>query len=332
MRKEAGGGRAIRSIATAPQSPRLPAAGALLRGLHPVTLAADTKPAHTESAIVGIGWMLVTVFWFVSLDAGAKYLLEFYPTAQVTWLRFFFALLFAIVVMAPTLRRELVSRKLSLQLLRSGLLAVTTGLFFVGIRTTPLATATSIMFLSPILVTVLSVPLLGETVGIRRLAGVAVGFLGAVIVVRPDVGGISSGALFLLGAAFTNSLYQIITRKVRIYDPPATTLFYTALVGAAVFAVPMPGQWVAPESLAHWGIFAFVGLAGGIGHLCLIRAFRAAPASVVAPFTYAGLVWSTLFGLVFFSELPGPRTYVGAGLIIAAGLYIFHRERRLKIA
>jgi drug/metabolite transporter (DMT)-like permease len=296
-----------------------------------MAMEGGAQPAQAENPVAGIGWMMLTVFWFVSLDTGAKFLLQFYPTAQVVWLRFLVALVFGAAAMAPNLRRDLVSRKPSLQLLRSGLLAVTTALFFVGIRTTPLATATSIMFLSPILVTVLSVPLLGETVGVRRLAGVAVGFVGAVIIVRPSIHGVSTGALFLLAAAFTNSLYQIITRKVRVYDPPATTLFYTALVGAVVFAVPMPGQWLTPVVPWHWAVFVFVGVCGGIGHLCLIRAFRAAPASVVAPFTYAGLIWATLFGFIFFAELPGIWTYLGAALIIAAGLYIFHRERRLQV-
>jgi drug/metabolite transporter (DMT)-like permease len=219
-----------------------------------------------------------------------------------------------------------------MQLVRSALLAITTGLFFVGIQTTPLATATSIMFLAPILVTLLSVPLLGETVGIRRLTGVAIGFLGAIIIVRPGADGISAGAGFLLAAAFTNSLYQIITRKLRAYDPPVTTLFYTALVSAVVFALPVPAEWVTPQGPVHWGVFCLMGLAGGIGHLCLIRSFRAAPASAVAPFTYAGLIWSTIYGFVLFAELPGIWTYIGAGLIIAAGLYIFHRERQLRVA
>lgn len=295
-----------------------------------MAMAAGAQPAHPENTIAGIGWMLVTVFWFVSLDTGAKYLLQSYPVLQVVWMRFAVALVFAVAAMGRGIGRDMASRKPSLQVLRSILLAVTTALFFLGIRTTPLATATTIMFLSPILVTLLSMPLLGEKVGVRRLGGVAVGFLGALIVVRPGLDGISAGALFLLAAAFTNSIYQLVTRHVRVYDPPATTLFYTALAGALVFAVPLPAYWVAPDGAAHWAIFVFVGVAGGIGHLCLIRAFRAAPASVVAPFTYAGLVWSTLFGLLFFAELPDAWTFVGAGLIVAAGLYIFHRERRLQ--
>lgn len=295
-----------------------------------MAMVASVQPAQTENTVSGIGWMLVAVFWFTSLDASAKYLLQLYPTFEVTWMRFLVALVFGAIAMVPDVRRNLVSRKPSLQLLRSGLLAVTTGLFFVGIQTTPLATATSIMFLAPILVTLLSVPLLGEKVGIRRLTGVGVGFLGAIVIVRPGLDGISAGSVFLLAAAFTNSLYQIITRKVRIYDQPVTTLFYTAMVGAVIFALPVPAQWVTPHVPAHWAVFCLMGLAGGIGHLCLIRSFRAAPASAVVPFTYAGLIWSTLYGYFVFAELPGIWTYLGAGLIIAAGLYIFHRERRLQ--
>jgi drug/metabolite transporter (DMT)-like permease len=206
---------------------------------------------------------------------------------------------------------------------------LTTGLFNAGIRTISLATATAIMFTSPILVTVLSIPLLGEQVGWRRWAGVICGSAGALIIVRPWTSGgeaLGIGVLFLLAAAFLNANYQIVTRKVRLHDPAMTSLLYTAAAGAAVTSLIVPWYWSWPTAF-DWLLFIAAGLAGGIGHLCLIQAFRRAPASVVAPFSYSALIWATLFGFLIFSEWPDLWTWAGAAIIIASGLYIFHRER-----
>jgi drug/metabolite transporter (DMT)-like permease len=285
-----------------------------------------------ENRTAGILWMLATMGCFISLDALMKFLLETYPLAQVTWARFFFATIIAGAAAGPNLPRVLRSNALHLQLGRSLLLATTTGVFNAGVRLIPLATATTIMFLTPILVTVLSIPLLKEHVGPRRWVGIGIGFLGAMIVVRPwesHVGVFETGVLLLLVAAFLNSNYQIITRKVRLYDAPMTSLFYTAAVGAVVMSFIVPLYWEWPTAF-DWLLFVTTGLAGGIGHLCLIQAFRRAPASVVAPFSYSALVWATLYGWLLFSEWPDLWTCAGAALIIASGLYIFHREGRRR--
>ena len=281
---------------------------------------------QTENRAAGIVWMLATMFCFISLDTMMKYLLQTYPLLEVTWARFFFATIFAAMIAGQHLPGVLKSRAPLLQTGRSLLLMMTTGVFNAGVKLVPLATATSIMFTSPILVTVLSIPILKEHVGRRRWIGVAVGFLGAVIVVRPGLGAVGIGALFLLIAAFLNANYQILTRKVRIHDQPMTSLFYTAAVGAVVTSllVPFDWQWPAAEG---WLFFAASGLMGCLGHLCLIQAFRRAPASVVAPFSYSSLIWASLFGWLIFAEWPDLWTWIGAALIITSGLYIFHRER-----
>jgi drug/metabolite transporter (DMT)-like permease len=283
-----------------------------------------------EHIAAGILWMLATMFCFIALDAVMKYLLQFHPLVQVTWARFFFATVVAMIVCGGRLPTLIKSRMPAAQLARSTLLMTTTGLFNAGIKTVPLATATTIMFLSPVLVTVLSIPMLGEKVGVRRWAGVIVGFIGAMIVVRPwesGFDGLGIGALFLLAACFTNATSQIVTRRVR-GDDPMTSLLYTAAAGAIVTSAIVPWHWSWPNAF-HWLLFAASGLLGGVGHLCLIRAFRVAPASSVVPFSYSALVWSTLFGVTIFNEFPDRWTWTGAALIIASGLYIFHRERQL---
>ncbi len=282
-----------------------------------------------ENRAAGILWMLATMFCFILLDAIMKHLLESFSLVQVTWARFFFATIAAILLCGRRLPTLAVSRSPALQALRSVLLMSTTGLFNAGIRVTPLATGTTIMFLSPLLVTVLSIPLLGEKVGARRWFGVAAGFLGALIVVRPWQEGfafLTSGVGFLLIAALLNANYQIATRKVRM-DDPLTSLLYTASAGALVTSFIVPWFWSWPGPWA-WVLFVSAGAAGGLGHFCIIKAMAAAPASVVTPFSYTSLVWATGFGFVFWGDWPDPWTWTGAAIIILSGLYIFHRERK----
>lgn len=282
--------------------------------------------APRENIAAGIGWMLFTGLWFVSMDTVGKYLLQSYPVMQVVWCRFLFHFLISVIVALVWFRDTFRSNRPWMQLLRSALLAITTVLFYLGLGTIDLATATTIMFMNPIFVTILSVPLLGETVGIRRIVGVTVGFLGAVIVVRPGIAPISAGMLCLLAAACTNALFQIATRSMRHHDKPMTTSLYTALAGAVALTATGAAHWEAPDA-AGWVLLVALGFIGGMGQLCLIRALRLAPPAAIAPFSYVSIVWATLFSLTVFGQIPSGWTLAGATLIIGSGLYIFHRER-----
>lgn len=282
-----------------------------------------------ENRTRGILWMLATMACFISLDAIMKLGLEHYSLVQVTWGRFFFATVFAAMWCGPALPTLARSKVPAQQSVRSVFLMVTTGLFNTGIMFVPLATATTIMFLTPIITTVLSVFILKEHVGIRRWAGVAMGFVGATIVVQPWTafsGTFNAGALFLIAAAVTNGSYQIVTRKVRA-DDPKTSLLFTAAFGAIICSLLLPWHWQWPD--AHgWALLVGSGAAGALGHLCIIKAFSNAPASVVAPFSYSSLIWATLLGYVIWGDFSTSWSFwTGAALIIASGLYIFWRER-----
>jgi drug/metabolite transporter (DMT)-like permease len=271
--------------------------------------------------------MLATMIWFVALDTIAKNLLVNldYSIVQVVWARFFFHFVLAALLAALFWRHRIAGRQMLWQLFRSLLLFVTTVLFNAGLRSVPLATGTAIMFLSPILITALSVPILGEQVGIRRWLGVAAGFIGALIIIRP-ASGFDTGALFFLAAALVNAAYQLLTRRVSRLDDPRTTFFYTAIVGAVAGSLVVPYDWQNPAP-AHWLLLVAMGVTGGVGHLLLIYSFAKAPVSAVAPFAYSALVWATLAGYLFFGEVPDAWTVAGALTIAASGLYIFHRER-----
>ncbi len=287
--------------------------------------------APLENRGLAIAFMMATLFCFVSLDAIVKYALESYSLVQVTWGRFFFATVFSVFLCLKDFPRLAISKVPGMQFIRSVALMATTVLFNLGIMTEPLATATTIMFLSPIVVTLLSIVVLKEQVGLRRWIGILIGFFGAIIVVQPwEMTGsaVNVGAFFLLAAAFSNGAYQIITRKVRA-DNPLTSLLFTAAAGAVFSSLILPWYWQWPD-VWGWTLLIASGFAGALGHYFLIEAMRRAPASVVAPFSYSSLIWATLFGYVIWHELPTANVWIGAALIIAAGLYIYVRERVKK--
>ncbi len=287
---------------------------------------------QNDNIPAGIGLMLLTMFFFVTLDATAKYLMQFYSVAQVIWGRFFFHMILVLAVllsMKSGIKDKITSKKPSLQIARSFLMLATNGLFFIGIQTVDLTTATTIMFLTPIVVTILSIPVLGERVGMRRWIGVIIGFVGAMIIVRPGMIELDMAILILVVATFTHAFYQIYTREIRVYDDPLTSLLYTGLIGSIVMSTVVPFQWQWPE-IAHWPMFFLMGLMGCMGHFCLIRSLRIAPVSVVSPFSYTTLIWATGFSYILFDELPDYWVFVGATLIVASGLYILHREQQTK--
>ncbi|MDH3790917.1 MAG: DMT family transporter [Rhodospirillales bacterium] len=289
----------------------------------------DLSPAGPAAARRGILWMLLTTLFFVSMDALAKHLSQSYPVPQVVWARYVFHVLLLALLLGGRVRGVMRTGRLGLQLLRSLFLLGATGAFFTALSFIPLAEASAIMFVAPILVTALSMPLLREHVGPRRWASVVVGFGGALIIIRPGGDAMELTALFALGGATSYAFYQITTRLLSRSDGALTTLAYSALVGALASSAVVPFFWVQPD-LAGWVGMVGLGLFGGIGHFALIKAFQAAPAATVTPFGYAALIWATLYGFVLFGDLPDLWTVVGAAIIATSGLYIFHREHAAR--
>jgi drug/metabolite transporter (DMT)-like permease len=204
--------------------------------------------------------------------------------------------------------------------------AISSILFVYGVRRMTMAQATTINFLSPILITILSVPLLGETVGPRRWAAVGAGLLGMLVVVRPGLGGFQPAALFGVGGAFCWALALIITRRIAISDAAETTVLWSAGIGATVLTAILPFEAVWPN---RWqlALSLLLGVLASGGQWAVILAHRLAPASLLAPFFYTQLLWVTVLGFLVFGNLPDRWTLVGAGIIIASGLYTVHRER-----
>ena len=287
-----------------------------------------THPASPQSnPLRGIAWMLATMVMFSCINATAKTLTQSLPVIEVVWARYFFQMLILVLFLGRRLPSVAVTGKLKLQVARSLLLLSTTALFFTGLASIPMADATSVMFVAPILVTALSLPLLGERVGPRRWVGVAIGFIGAMVIIRPGLGVAQTAILFPLAAACIHSLYQISTRFLSRTDSTMTTLVYSASTGAVIMTLVVPFYWVTPN-LSQMVLMVAIGFFATLGHYCLIRAFEAAPPAIVSPFQYTNLLWATLLGYILFSDLPDMWTIIGALIIASSGLYIFHREHK----
>jgi drug/metabolite transporter (DMT)-like permease len=263
---------------------------------------------------------------FGSSDTISKYLSGSLPIVEFLWIRYILFLAMAMILAGRQPHQHLRPRNPGLQIVRGLCVAGSSVLFVYGVRQMTMAQATTISFLSPLLITILSIPLLGETVGPRRWAAVAAGMLGMLVVVRPGVGGFQPAALFGVASAFCWALALIITRKISTSDTSRTTVLWSAAIGTAVLTLMLPLEaiWPTPRQLG-WSLILGV-LASG-GQWMVILAHRLAPASLLAPFFYVQLLWVTGLGFVVFGNLPDEWTLTGAGIIIASGLYTAHRER-----
>ena len=272
--------------------------------------------------------MLAYSLFALIIDSFAKKLVSDVTTNQVVWARFIFHSLALVIFFGPKKFMQLSKTKnIKLQVIRSLLLIATTFLFFSGIYVIGLATAHSIFFLTPILVTVLAIPLLGERVGIRRSFGVFAGFIGALLIIRPGFENFSPESLYFIGAAFTAALYQLATRHLGKSDHAYTTLFYTAALGTIICSLIVWIDWQ-PIKLIDWSLMIGLGFSAALGHFFLIKAFQMAPASALMLFTYSSLIWALIFGYWLFDEMPDQQTVFGSLIIIGSGLYIYIREKR----
>jgi drug/metabolite transporter (DMT)-like permease len=280
--------------------------------------------------LTGIALMCGAVACFACLDATGKYLNHHMDTMQVVWSRYTGAFLLALIFLNPINRPGmLVTRRPFLQVGRSALLLFSTALNFIALRYLQLDEALSILFSTPFIVAVLCGPLLGEWVGWRRWTAITIGFLGVLLVTRPGFGGIHPAALLSLGSAICYAVYVISTRVLARTDSNETTLFYSNLVGAVAMLPVIPFVWSTPENALIVALMVLIGALGSAGHFLLIVGHRLAPASVLAPFIYTQLVWTTTLGFLVFGDVPQRWTIVGGLIVVSSGLYLLNRERKV---
>ena len=276
-----------------------------------------------------ISLMIGAVFCFASMDATAKYLMKEIGPAQTIWARYTVQAIIVTFLILPKINVYGRTKYPKLQFLRSVALMMATTLFFFGFYRLGLAEASAIFNISPVLITLGAFLFLREQIGPRRLIGILVSFLGALIIIRPASGVFTIYALLPLGAAIFYSTYSLATRFVGTDESPWTSLFYSAIFGAICYSIYIVFNWN-PMSNNAILLTIIIGLLGTAGHICLIRALTLGEASLVAPFIYSNLLFTTTWGFVLFGNLPDFWTIVGALIIVAAGIYVWARDRAIR--
>lgn len=262
----------------------------------------------------------------------AKRLSQEMPLLQVVWVRYVGHFAIACVILAPRLGTVFRTQFLGLQVVRSVLLFGASIMLFTAFTQMDLAAATAVMNLNPVLLTLGAALLLGERLGLRRIVGIVVALIGALIVIQPGSEVFSLYALLPLGAATCYAGYGLATRRVGARESLWTSFIYTALIGSGAASVLVIPVW-APIPTSALAPIAVMAYAAALGQLLVIRAFTLAEASAIAPFGYAGVVYATVWGIALFGEWPPVTTWIGALVIVAAGLYVWHREtQRREIA
>lgn len=278
---------------------------------------------------IGILFMLGSATLFPVMNGFVKMLSADYASEQIIWARNATHLLFVLALFAPrrgwTIFR---TRRPALQFGRSLLLLLSTICFFTAVKYIDLGKAATIQFVAPFIVTVMAWRLLGESLSAARLGAVLLGFLGAVIVIRPGSTVFQWADLLPLGSSFFYAAYQVCTRFVADEDTAETSVVYSALIGTLAMALFLPFVWKTPVGAFDIVVMYGLGVLGGLGHYCIARAMQHAEASLIAPFNYWQIVGSSLFGLLVFGEVPDAFVWIGAAVIVVAGAAMAWQEAR----
>ncbi len=289
--------------------------------------AENTDNTAGNNIAKGIALMVACTLCFASMDALSKLLIADYPAAEILFIRY---IVFLVVIVAMVRPHRVIDtlrvRRPIYQTVRAATLVIEQVIFIVGLMYLGLGEMHVIMAATPLIVAGLSVPMLGEHVGIRRWSALGVGCVGVLIVLRPEGELFQLAVLLPVTCAIMFGLYQIMTRVVSRDNSSNSTVLYTAVVGTISFGVVAPFVWVMP-SAQDWGLFAALAVLGTLAHILLIKALAYAPAAILQPFFFLTLAWAVGLGYLLFGAIPSPVTLMGAGVILSAGLYTLHRER-----
>ncbi|MEM7564214.1 MAG: DMT family transporter [Pseudomonadota bacterium] len=279
-----------------------------------------------DRPLAGILMMLIGIAAFSVMDATLKWLTEGYSIAQVVMLRSWFGLpLLCLFALYGNRLTALKTSNPGIHFVRYLLVLILSFSFFWALSQMKLVDAIAITFAAPIFITALSVPLLKESVGLKRWLAIAVGFSGVLIMLRPGSGVFQWASIIVLGSVLVYSLLMITTRAYKSSESTASLMLYPQLGMTITGFVLLPFFWKTPD-LADLGLFALAGTFGSIGVMCVTHAFRLGAAAVISPFEYSALIWASLLGYLLWDELPDSFTLVGAAVVIASGLYIVYRE------
>ncbi|ANF24370.1 DMT family transporter [Stutzerimonas stutzeri] len=282
---------------------------------------------NSHRPLLGVSLILVSCLTLASHDGLSKYLTQLYPVFLVIWARYMAQTVLMLTLFTPRMgRRVFLTLRPKLQICRGLSLVSVSMLFISGLSYIPLAEATAVIFLTPLLVTIASA-LLGEQVSRAQWLAVGCGLIGVMIIVRPGGALFTPAILLPFGAALSFTVYQLITRRLSATDHPVTSNFITSVVGSLVMSVLVFFNWQTP-TLHDALMMAALGAMAMSGHLLLTNAFRFASAAALAPFTYSQIIFAGVVGLVAFGHTPDFGAIVGMAIIIASGLVMAYVQGR----
>lgn len=285
-----------------------------------------TRPTAAQTRL-GLLFLMGGIFGFSAMDALAKFLVDQYPVAQVVWARYLGHLLCVVVYLGPRFLPSLRTALPWWHLARAVTQLGATGFFFLSLSFIGLAEAVFLASVAPVFITLGATFFLGETLGRHRIVGVALGLLGALIVLRPGMGVFSLAAIFPVLCAVSYSANMLLTRIVGSQESPWAAMIYASALGVACTSLLLPFYWH-PVAPSHLWAFAALGALGAMSQLFIIRAYSMAEAGVLAPFGYLDMVLAIFWSVSVFGSWPDRESILGALVIAAAGLYVWHRESR----
>ncbi|NCV17825.1 MAG: DMT family transporter [Rhodobacterales bacterium] len=281
---------------------------------------------------LGILLMIITTIVFASQDGLSKYLATEYNVYMVVMIRYWFFAAFVISVSSQKtggIKRVAKTKSPILQIFRSLILVAEMCITILAFTLLGLAETHAIFASYPLIIAMLSRPILGEYVGWRRWLAICVGFIGILIILNPGNGIFSPYALVPLVGAILFALYGLLTRYVGQYDNSNTSFFWTGVVGSIAMTIIGLNYWD-PVSKSDWSIMLLLSASGVVGHYLLIKCYEVAEASAVQPFAYLQLIWASMIGIIIFGEQITTNVLIGACIIVGAGLFTLWRERKVS--
>ena len=281
---------------------------------------------------LGILLMIITTIVFASQDGLSKYLATEYNVYMVVMIRYWFFAAFVISMSSRRtggIKRVAKTKSPILQIFRSLILVAEMCITILAFTLLGLAETHAIFASYPLIIAMLSGPILGEYVGWRRWLAISVGFIGILIILNPGNGIFSPYALVPLVGAILFALYGLLTRYVGQYDNSSTSFFWTGVVGSIAMTIIGLNYWD-PVSKSDWSIMLLLSASGVVGHYLLIKCYEVAEASAVQPFAYLQLIWASMIGIIIFGEQITTNVLIGACIIVGAGLFTLWRERKVS--
>ena len=295
--------------------------------------------SQSMNPAVGVTWKVLSVMAFTVMLTIVKIVGERVPVGEVLFARSFFGLVPVIVVIAWTghLHDAMKTNSIFGHLKRSAAGLFAMGFWFSALEYLPLPEATAIVYVAPLIMVVLAVFLLGETVRIYRWSAVGIGFAGVVVILIPQIregfdiarNASAFGAMLALCAACFMALASVFVRQLAGTESTTTIVLYFMIAGSVMTLLTLP-TWVVPSPMDLFWLVS-LGVFGGIGQLLLTQAYQHAEASLIAPFEYTSMIWVILVGYFVFGEVPSIYVIVGAAIVIASGIFVIFRERRLGL-